>query len=321
MIISIIIPTYNRAKMLGITIESFVNQNFPNDNYEIIIADNNSNDATKEVIQQWQVKSPIPIIYILERRQGVHYARNTAAKLAKGGILYYTDDDMIADKNLLSEIIKPFKIDGKVASVTGRILPRWEVPPPKWVQKFCNNWLLSLNNPSEELIISSLDCNLFSCHQAIKRDAFFESGGFNPENTLGEWIGDGETGLNIKIKNLGYKFAFNGNSVIYHMIPSTRMTQRYLNKRLANQGNCDCYTLYRENHYTNSQLILKILKHGKSFTIHLIKGLIKLIINTSEWRLNLAKSFYFINCIKYDYRLINDEKWRQFVLKDDWIDE
>ena len=33
-----------------------------------------------------------------------------------------------------------------------------------------------------------------------RKDIFFSSGGFNPENTAGEWIGDGETGLNIKIK-------------------------------------------------------------------------------------------------------------------------
>jgi glycosyltransferase involved in cell wall biosynthesis len=319
--ISIIIPTYNRAKMLGITIESFVHQNYPNDRYEIIIVDNNSNDATMEVIQQWQVKSPIPIVYILESRQGVHYARNTAAKLAKGEILYYTDDDMIADQNLLPEIIKVFKLDNKVASATGRVLPKWEIPPPNWVLELCNNSLLSLNDPKEDLIISNYISYVFSCHLAVKKEIFFESGGFNPENTAGEWIGDGETGLNIKIRKLGYKFAYNGNSLIYHMIPPTRMTQAYLNKRLANQGNCDSYTQFKENHYTKPQLIIKVLAHGKNTISHLVKSLIKLISNKPSWRLNLAKSFYFINRIKYDYRLIKDEKWRQFVLKDDWINE
>ena len=46
---------------------------------------------------------------------------------------------------------------------------------------------------------------IYSCHQAIRRIAFFESGGFNPENTKGTWIGDGETGLVKKLESNGFK--------------------------------------------------------------------------------------------------------------------
>lgn len=319
--ISIIIPTYNRAKMLGLTIESFVGQNYSKDKYEIIIADNNSTDNTKEIIEKWIEKSPVPIKYLFEPRQGVHYARNNAAHHAKGEILYYTDDDMIADKNLLSEIIKPFMMDEKIATVTGRILPKWEIPPPKWILDYCINGFLSLNDPNEDFIISKCDCNIYSCHQAIKRNVLFEAGGFNPENTAGEWIGDGETGLNIKIKDLGYKFAYNGESIIYHMIPPSRMTQKYLNKRRANQGNCDSYTEYKKYRYSEARLIMKIISHLKNYFARTIKGVLKFILGKPSWRLNLSESFYFLNRIKYNFRLINDKKWRQLVLKDYWTNE
>ncbi len=317
--VSIIIPTYNRDSLLDITIESFVNQSYPKDEYEIVIADNNSTDNTKEIVKKWIEKSHVSIKYMFEPRQGVHYARNSAANHANGEILYYTDDDMIADQNLLSEIIKPFIMDEKVATATGRVLPKWEVQPPRWILEFCNNGLLSLNNPKEDLIISSSDCNVFSCHQAIKRDVLFEAGGFNPENTAGEWIGDGETGLNIKIKDLGYKFAYNGESIIYHMIPPTRMTQSYLNKRYANQGYCDSYTEYKRYRYSKARLIRKIISDGRNYSNQAIKGVLKFVIKKPTWRLNWAKSFYYINRIKYDYRLMNDEKWRQLVLRYNWI--
>ncbi len=319
--ISIVIPTYNREKLLFYTIESFVNQLYPNDKYEIIVADNNSTDNTKEIVVKWIEKSDVPIKYIFEPRQGVHYARNTAAKHSKGEILYYTDDDMIADQNLLSEIIKPFMMDIKVATATGRVLPKWEVPPPQWILDYCNNGLLSLNNPREDLIISTHDCNIFSCHQAIIRDVLFEAGGFNPENTAGEWIGDGETGLNIKIKNAGYKFGYTGKSITYHIIPQTRMTQNYLNKRLANQGNCDSYTEYKKNRYSKARLIMKIISHGKNYSIQAIKGVLKLGLGKPTWRLTWARSYYYLNRIKYDYRLINDKKWCQLVLRYNWIDD
>jgi len=63
--ISIIIPTYNRDSLLDITIESFVNQSYPKFKYEIIIADNNSTDNTKKIVEKWIEKSQVSIkIYI-----------------------------------------------------------------------------------------------------------------------------------------------------------------------------------------------------------------------------------------------------------------
>ncbi len=320
--VSVIIPTYNRARMLGITIESFIGQDYPKDEYEIIISDNNSSDNTGEVVAGWQAKSPVPIKYIFEKRQGVHYARNTAAKIGKGEILYFTDDDMIADKNLLKNIVNVFLLYPEVGTASGKILPKWEKQPPDWILKLCNNYLLSLNNMGDEIIVKDEDFCVFSCHQAIRREVFFKSGGFNPENTAGEWIGDGETGLNIKIKELGYKFAYIGSSIIYHMIPATRMTQSYLNKRLKNQGSCDSYTDYRKYRYTKMQLFTKILEHFVRMPLYFgFYPLLSIVRGNSSWRLGIAYIFYFYQRIKYDLRLIRDHEWRELVLKYSWLEE
>jgi glucosyl-dolichyl phosphate glucuronosyltransferase len=319
--VSVIIPSYNRAGLLGQTIESFVNQNYPGDKYEIIIADNNSSDDTAKVARDWQSKSRIKIGYLLEERQGVHFARNSAAKVASGKILYFTDDDMIADPDLLIEIVKPFGMDRLVATATGKVLPKWEKIPPAWVRDLCSNSLLSLQNKTENLIIAPNDIGVFSCHQAIRKSVLFEAGGFNPENTAGVWIGDGETGLNIKIKALGYRFAYIGSSVIYHIIPPSRMTQTYLNTRLGNQGNCDSYTEYRANKDDRMHLCRKILSHIKGMVKRAIMTTALLIVFKQSWRINRALLPYYANRIKYDLRLIRDEQWRELVLKYNWIEE
>ncbi|MEA5573959.1 glycosyltransferase family 2 protein [Calothrix sp. UHCC 0171] len=319
--ISIIIPTYNRVQTLRLTIDSFLRQSYDKSLYEIIISNNNSTDSTEELVSNYIKEYPNRIKYIRESRQGVHFARNSAAKIADGEILYFTDDDMIADRNLLTEIVKVFQFEPKIASVTGRILPRWEVNPPEWILQLCYNGLLSLNNPPEDFIISSQDCNVYSCHQAILSHVFFKSGGFNPENTAGEWIGDGETGLNIKIKELGYKFGYNGASIIYHIIPPQRMTQSYLNKRLANQGNCDSYTAYKKHLYSKPHLYKRILINFVRVFSSEIKSFFNLIQGKIVWRMNHAYTFYYLNRIKYDYRLIIDSSWREIVLKHDWLVE
>ncbi|MCX8069899.1 MAG: glycosyltransferase [Thermodesulfovibrionales bacterium] len=318
--ISVIIPAYNRANMIGKTIESFVNQSYPKDRYEIIISDNNSTDNTKDIVEQIAKQSEVKIIYHFEGRQGVHFARNSAAKLAKGEILYYTDDDMVADKELLIEIVRCFE-DEKVGSATGKVLPMWESDPPEWVLKLCQNAYLSLHDRGDHFFISDDDFGVYSCHMAIRKDVFFECGGFNPENTAGEWIGDGETGLNIKVKEKGYKFGYNGRSIIYHMILPSRMTQEYLNKRLANQGNCDCYTEFKKHRFTREQLLQRIQEYSIKIIEHTFYATQKKKAGDITWRINEAYRYYYMNRIQYDCRLMMDKDWQELVLKDNWIDE
>ncbi|OGT98248.1 MAG: hypothetical protein A2X80_06680 [Geobacteraceae bacterium GWB2_52_12] len=307
--------------MIGITLESFVNQDYPRDRYEIIVADNHSTDDTKTVVLEWQKKSPVTIRYIYEERQGVHYARNLAAKLAKGSILYFTDDDMVAEPDLLSELVKVFDLDPMVGAATGRVLPRWEVPPPEWVLKYCYNGFLSIfDELGDALSVYGHDFGVYSCHQAIRREAFFQAGGFNPESTVTDYIGDGETGLNIKLKKLGYRFGYNGKSIIYHMIPKGRMTQDYLNKRLANQGYADCYTEYREHRYSSKQLNDRIVWYMENImkrNEHMVQ---KRAAYNDEWRLDKAYTHYYLSRIEYDSRLVQDEKFREMVAVDNWID-
>jgi glucosyl-dolichyl phosphate glucuronosyltransferase len=316
--VSVIVPTYNRARMLAMTIESLFAQSYDKTKYEIIVADNNSSDNTRQVVEELSTQATVRLKYFMELRQGVHYARNTAFEHADGEILYYTDDDMIADADLLIEIVKPFDYDPQVAAVTGRVLPKWEEEPPRWVLNLCTNHLLSLQDGPERLVISS-HVYCISCHQAVKRQAFRESGGFNPENTAGQWIGDGETGLNIKLQRLGYLFGYTSASVTYHMIPPQRMTQRYLNRRLANQGNSDSYTDYRCYNYTRLQLLKRILIHGRALVNQAMRMVVKLALRRETWRLSRARIAYYRNRIAYDIRLMTDERWRKLVMRDDWL--
>ncbi len=318
--VSVIIPSYNRAKMLGITIESFINQDYPKDSFEIIIADNNSSDNTKEVVSYWQSKSSIPITYLFESRQGVHYARNSAGKMAGGEILYFTDDDMIADSKLLTEIVTLFSLDPLLGSATGRVLPKWESEPPDWILKLCyNGWLSIFDELGEGIKVEDYDLGVYSCHQAIRRDAFFRGGGFNPESTCTDYIGDGETGLNIKLITLGYKFGYNSRSLIYHMIPSSRMTQDYLNKRMANQGSADCYTEYKQNIFSSEELLQRITLYHQKILEHAFYATMKRISEEIDWHMDEGRTHYYLSRISYDLRLMHDLKWRELVLKYDWI--
>ena len=317
--VSVIIPTYNRARMLPITLDSFVAQDYPEDQYEIIVANNNSTDDTRQVLDDYCTRQQ-RVRFITESRQGVHYARNSAARIARGEILYFTDDDMIADRQLLSELIKVFDVDPRIGSATGKVVGKFDVPPPEWVKRHLINYNLSLTDPAtpDEVIISPDDL-VFSCHQAIRRNAFFQCGGFNPENTAGVWIGDGETGLGIKLKQAGYKFAYTPKSVIYHMIPQSRTTLRYLINRIGNQGNCDSYTEYRR-HRSSRGLVKALLYRNTLGFVRLMRDVLgNILAGRESWHFLPARIAYVYRRNLYDLKLLFSAEFRRLVEIDDWL--
>lgn len=97
--LSIIIPTLNEEKYLPLLLNSIKKQDFTN--YEIIVADNNSRDKTREIAKSFGCK----IVQGGLPAEG----RNRGAKLAKGDILLFLDADVILPERFLTNTIKEFK--------------------------------------------------------------------------------------------------------------------------------------------------------------------------------------------------------------------
>lgn len=229
---------------------------------------------------------------------------------------------MIATKNILSELVNIFDLDKKIGVCTGLILPKFEKSPPKWIKKYLINFWLSLtdfNIKSKKLIISNNDFGIFSCHQAIKKDIFFRSGGFNPDYTAGILMGDGETGLNIKIKKLGYKFAYTNKSVIFHFISKSRLNFNYLFNRVANQANCDSYTFYRKHRDKKKILFFIIFRNFIIAPLHLFYLLIKVVFKKTSYRFIFCYIKYYLNRNKYDFKLYNNDSFRKIAEIDNWL--
>lgn len=88
-IVSVIIPTYNRAHVVNQAIESVLRQT--HQDYEIIVVDDCSTDNTEEVIKDY-VDSRIHYLRH-EQNHGAPWARNSGAKIARGKYLAFLDSD------------------------------------------------------------------------------------------------------------------------------------------------------------------------------------------------------------------------------------
>ena len=93
--VSIIVPTYNEAKLIWDKLEDLKRQDYPRDRFEIIVVDSASTDGTPDIVKDWACQNPdIDLKLIIEPiRRGKAHALNTALQYATGDIVIITDVD------------------------------------------------------------------------------------------------------------------------------------------------------------------------------------------------------------------------------------
>lgn len=93
-LISVIIPTFNRAAVLRRALNSVAKQMYSN--WELILVDDGSTDATSDIVKAWaqenQLEQKLQILSS-EKNRGVSYARNRGARAANGTWLAFLDSD------------------------------------------------------------------------------------------------------------------------------------------------------------------------------------------------------------------------------------
>lgn len=117
--ISVVIPTHNRAKLLTGCLQSLINQTLSKNNFEIIIADDYSQDETPTIIKQYQAVFPNIKYYRKIIPSGSYINRNIGFRHARGKIIAFLDDDCQPDKNWLKNILAAFQKNPSAQGIEG----------------------------------------------------------------------------------------------------------------------------------------------------------------------------------------------------------
>ncbi len=177
-VFSIVIPTYNRAKIISRAIQSILKQTFGE--FELIIVDDGSTDGSRAVIKQ--INDP-RISYIWQENGGVSAARNAGVKSARGKYIAFLD----SDDEVLPEWLEHFA-DSFDASEAGVVCVGVKVSNAKDNEEVV--WLPRNRGP----VYDNQICLFLSGAFAVRREIFDAVGGYVEGLAYGE---NSELGLRI----------------------------------------------------------------------------------------------------------------------------
>ena len=167
MIYSIIIPTYNEEEYLPVLLESIKEQDF--DDYEVIVADANSTDRTREIAEEYGC------IVVDGGLPGV--GRNNGAKVAKGEYLLFLDSDLQLTEDYLRDVLYEFQIENVGIAIT-QMKPLSNKVQDKIFHDFANYFMIS---------VEKIKPHGAGCYGIIaKRELHEKCGGFDESLTFGE---------------------------------------------------------------------------------------------------------------------------------------
>lgn len=206
--VSIVISTRNRAAQLSRCLHyvSLIRSTTP---WELIVVNNGSMDGTADVLSEFSQKAPFSVRVVDEPVVGGARSRNSAAKVARGEILIFIDDDCYVRPEIVEHYRKIFS-DPMMGFAGGRILLHDPADYP-----------LTINESEVEVrfpAASPVPCGVVQgANMAVRRQALQAAGGFDHRMGPGTRFPSEDWDLLTRIATQGWAGGyFPGPTVSHH---------------------------------------------------------------------------------------------------------
>ena len=193
--VSIVVACRNSAETIGECLTALFGQNYPRDNFEVLVVDGCSTDNTVQIAQSFPAK-----VFSVPLNAAAAY--NYAMDKANFNVLGFVDADAKVEPDWLKKIT-PFLDDPKVAGVSGSI-ETWNSQNP---------WARSIGYEIKNRYsrIGKYTGRIATMNLLMKKNVIAEAGGWD-ENLPSQY----DTDLGARVTSRGYRFAYAPQAKCYH---------------------------------------------------------------------------------------------------------
>lgn len=245
--LSVVIPTYNGAQRLPEVLEHLHAQVVPAAlQWEIIVVDNNSQDETAAIAQQYQAQWSwnVPIRYVFEPRQGAAFARQTAIRQAHSDLVGFLDDDNLPAPNWVAEAIAFSQRYPEAGAFSGRIDGLFDVEPPQEIKKLLP--YLAIRNHGDQVIEFEPEKLRLppAASLVVRKPAWLQNVPTEPAliGRVGgvSMVGGEDYEVLLHIHKAGWKILYAPDLRTSHHIPPQRFERAYLLRLAKSCGLTTC---------------------------------------------------------------------------------
>ncbi|HHY55577.1 MAG TPA: glycosyltransferase [Chloroflexi bacterium] len=204
---SVIVPVYNGVAVITRCLDALAQQTLPAHQYEIIVVDDGSTDATAESVQTWRQTHPqVNLTLVHQANAGPAAARNRGATEAHAPLLLFTDADCAPTPTWLEAMVAPFT-DAEVAGAKGAYITAQTGLIPRFVQaEYEDRYDRMCGQPQIDFI------DTYSA--AYRRGVFLDNHGFDPIFTTAS-VEDQE--FSFRLAQKGYRLVFAPAAKVAHL--------------------------------------------------------------------------------------------------------
>jgi len=205
--VSVVVPTYNRRDRLERVLRSLAAQDI-DEPFEVVVASDGSTDGTDEFLNGGE--TPLRVTALNQPNQGPAAARNLGVEHARGDLVVFIDDDVVADAGLLSAHCKAHERLGERVVVVGPMLdpPDHTMSPwVAWEQEMLAKQYLAMDRGD----YTATARQFYTGNASLRIDHLRSVGGFDPSFRRAE-----DVELAFRLDDLGLTFHYEPEAIGLH---------------------------------------------------------------------------------------------------------
>lgn len=204
--------------------------------WEVLAVDNGSTDASADILMQFAGK--LPLTLLSEQTPGKNRALNKAVRHARGDLLVFTDDDIIADSRWLASLRSTADEHPDFSVFGGRIKPHWLSPPAQVILRNAPLGITYALTPENQKTGPIFPGLVWGPNMAVRRRVFDAGHWF--DESVGpsgrNYVMGSETEFTIRVEQRGYRSWFTNDAVVCHIIRTHQTVPDWVIRRAYRFG-------------------------------------------------------------------------------------
>ncbi len=204
--VSVVIPTYNRREQLVRVVDALAGQR-DDDLFEVVVVSDGSSDGTDDYLRSGTTAMPVHAVF--QANAGPASARNAGVNAARGDLIVFIDDDVVAQPGLV-EAHRRAHEDRPEIVVIGPMLTPPDVELSPWVA--WEQAMLDKQYVVLERVRNAHYRNFYTGNASLERRSFLDAGGFDPKFRRAE---DVELAYRLRVAGSDFLYCPSARSLHY----------------------------------------------------------------------------------------------------------